>query len=225
MNYFKKMIMLPVDEYNTFKSLLYKTQVSVPENTLQIDLEKIKQTYGTNLPDDVRAKLEADIIQKHSSKADKSEPQPVGINPQNIEWIKTSISNFSKSNKNRAERLYKYLIERLPNRWNENGELLTVDGEIIAGSNIIDLVNFVTSINRKERAPYALDDFLQLLHRANIPSHLLSTNAQNILYSTPYIADDDDVEDKHGDSDLEVLATPSKKKRKQKRKLRWDQYE
>ena len=173
MNTFRKMVLLSTDDYNKYRNLMYTSQVTPSINPMQKEMEGIKEKYGDNLPEDQRNKLESEIIQKYSDKIDITSPSPK-VDGSKLEWIKTSLEDFSKTNKTRANQLYNLLSMRLSDRWNENGELLTVDGEPIKGSNILDLVNYVTSSNKAKNAPYGFNDFKQLLSEANVPSYVFS---------------------------------------------------
>lgn len=173
MNTFRKMVLLSTDDYNKYRNLMYTSQVTPSINPMQKEMEGIKEKYGDNLPEDQRNKLESEIIQKYSDKIDITSPSPK-VDGSKLEWIKTSLEDFSKTNKTRANQLYNLLSMRLSDRWNENGELLTVDGEPIKGSNILDLINYVTSSNKAKNAPYGFNDFKQLLSEANVPSYVFS---------------------------------------------------
>ena len=72
MNYYKKMVMLPIDEFNKYRNLLFEKQVTVEKNPLQRDIRELRETIGTSLPDDERAKLEGEIIQRYSRKTKKN---------------------------------------------------------------------------------------------------------------------------------------------------------
>lgn len=176
MNYFRKMVMLPIDEFNKYKNILYLSQVTPNPNPLQKELEQVRETYGTSLPDDQRVKLESEIIQKYSSK-NSNVPSPlIPTDPQQLAWIGQSLQNFPKANKNRAVRLHTYLDTRSLNRWNEKGELLTSDASPIPNSNILDLINFVTTTQKIDQTPIGFTDFIKLLIETNVPTHMLSKN-------------------------------------------------
>lgn len=216
MNYFRKMIMLPTDEFNKYKNLLYSAQVTPETNPMQQELKNIKEVHGTTLPDDQRAKLEAEIIQRYSTKNERKESEVAKIDPSQIEWIRNSIKHFSNSNKSRANRLYEYLFTRLQNRWNENGELLTADGNNIRGSNILDLINFVTSTVKQRNIPIGFSDFIIMLGEANTPTHMFSNHGMNHINENKQ---DESVEQI-------VVQTPKKLKREKRRaSMKWNNYE
>ena len=229
MSYFRKMVMLSYDEFIKYKNLLYTSQVTPEVNPLQNELNAIKDNYGTNLPDDQRVKLESEVIQKYSNKIPDKESKPIQIDQTQIKWIKNAIENFSKTNKARASRLYEYLLNRVQDRWNENGELLTVDGEVIRGSNILDLINFVTTSNIKqhEQIPFGFTEFKTMINNANVPLHMFSKNGLEYIYSNT----DADVDDENKQASYIDYSTPRSSsfkdtpKHRGKRYFKWDNYE
>ena len=71
----------------------------------------------------------------------------------------------------KAESLLKR-IEREPSmRWNERGEFVH-NGQVIKGSNIVDLVNDVVR-HRKDFHPHGWQEFARALRRGNVPQDLV----------------------------------------------------
>lgn len=227
MNYFKKMVLLPIDEFNKYKNVMYASQVTSQVNPMQSELNRMKDVYGSTIPDDQRVKLESEIVQKYSEKIPNKEATPIQIDPSQLEWIKSTISKFAKTNKGRASRLYEYLLDRVNNGWNQNGELLTTDGEVIRGSNILDLINFVTATNirKHEQLPRGMDDFRIMVHEANVPLHMLSKNG------IKYIGDKQSTNEEEDFSDEEIIPSKLMKspietpKHKGSRFFKWDKHE
>ena len=52
-----------------------------------------------------------------------------------------------------------------------------MNGDYIEGSNIVDLIHFMTAIKVRKNAgnPSGLDDFVDLLRRLNVPTSMLGT--------------------------------------------------
>lgn len=212
MNTFRKMIMIPVEEYNKYRNLMYTTQVVPAVNPMQKEMTDIQAKYGDNLPDDQRNKLEAEIIQKYTGKPIDPSPAPE-IDKSQLEWIKSSLADFGKTNKTRANQLYNQLDSRLSNRWNENGEILTVNGEPIQGSNILDLIDYVTSAQKSKRVPMGIRDFKEMLTQANVPSYIYSKRGLDDINKQM----DDDIEGVDVLFKQELPTSSSKKKKKKKR--------
>ena len=224
MNYFRKMVMLPIDEFNKYKNILYMSQVTPNPNPMQQELENVRNIYGTSLPDDMKTKLESEIIQKYSSKNTINEPSLPKPDPQKLAWISQSIQNFPRGNKNRAQRLHNFLETKVQNRWNENGELLTTNGDPIRNSNILDLINFVTTSQKYDHTPVGFSDFIILLNEANVPTHMISKNGMNHIEDNidkQMSVDEEEPQQSISDHDDGGFYTPelkSVKKRKKKKK-------
>ena len=79
---------------------------------------------------------------------------------------------FPKSSKERALRLVTYIRRHDPEiTWSSNG-VVTVDGKLIEGSNIIDLLR--AAINGTIRKPEGWTDFLEALRHINTPLSLMT---------------------------------------------------
>ena len=172
MNYFRKMVMLPLDEYNKYRSQMYAIQTTPETNPLQSEMQTVKELYGTNIPDDQLAKIQGEVIQKYSSKNKYEEPP--SEQKEDTKWIGDAVSNFTKANKRKATQIINILESRTKKGWNANGELLTSDGEVIKGSNILDLVDFVTSNRKQTKIPNGFGNFIIMLAELNVPQHLFS---------------------------------------------------
>ena len=222
MNYFRKMVMLPIDEFNKYKNILYTSQVTPNPNPMQQELEHMKEAYGTSLPDDIKAKLESEIIQKYSSKNPLNETLPPKHDPQKLAWVAQSIQNFPKGNKSRAQRLHNFLESKVPDRWNENGELLTTDGNPIRNSNILDLINFVTTTQKYDHTPVGFSDFIMLLYDANVPTHMISKNGMQHInddnVNKQMSVDEEPQQPSISDREDDGFYTPELKSTKRKRK-------
>lgn len=188
MNTFRKMVMIPVDEYNTYRSNLYSLQMQQQQqqNPMQRELEEIREIYGSSIPDDQRAKLESEIISKYTSSvpdsvsgagSDAAAAAAAAAAPRGDQWISETISDFAKTNRLRSKQLYSILENRIK-RWNDNGELLNRDNEPIAGTNIVDLISYATQSGRPSKIrppPEGLGEFIQLLEKANVPKYVLGS--------------------------------------------------
>ena len=216
------MVMVPIDEFSKYRNLLFEKQVTIEKNPLQRDIRELRETLGVSIPDDQKAKLEGEIIERYGRKLKRTEPKLPVIDPEKLKYLKQSISNFSKTNKNRATKLYDYLESKATSRWNENGEILTSDGENISGSNILDLINFVTSTQKMAQIPKGFNDFVKIMVKANVPAHYMSQRGYDHMQNN-VVETEEEEEDKHGE---ESFSTPAKKKRKKRKgqegQIRWD---
>lgn len=186
MNPFVEMVLVPKNDYNRLTT--QALQGSAPSMTKE--LEHLRQSTST-LPDDQRNKLEQEIISKHTEfcKPDTStehvhSSSSSSIAPMttlNDEIIVQQFEKFPKQNKWKAQGLYTLLKLRNP-QWNSLGQLLNADGTPIQGSNIIDLIDYVTNAQVIRRgAPLGLVDFIVLLKDANVPNTYFSNKGSKRL--------------------------------------------
>ena len=225
MNYYRKMLLLPVDEYNKYRSLLYTSQVTATKNPIQKDLNELRDEYGTNLPDDEKIKLEGEIIQKFKTKNTIDDGVKVSITPKH-ERIKELINDFSKTNKTRATQLYNHLSSKYKSRWNDDGELVDENGNTINDSNILDLINYVTSTQKSRNVPKGISPFFSLLRSANTPSYMFSkqgeSNIEHIKMQESMDTDDDiNISNEYTGLDNLFTQTPSKRGRKSNVPKQW----
>ena len=86
--------------------------------------------------------------------------------------IERVVSSFLKTLKSRAQTLLAYISPHVT--WNDKGEV-TIEGENIPGSNIVDLVK-VQLKDYKDLHPVGLDKFLNILKDTNVPLSLLAVS-------------------------------------------------
>ena len=215
MNYYKKMVMITLDDYNKYRNQMYALQTNPPVNPMQKELDELKDQFGDSLLPDQKTKLEGEIISKYTSKnIENNENEIPSVSETNkvdedTSWLKLSIDDFNKTNRARAKQMYSILEGTLGTMWNSKGELKLSNGSTIPGSNILDLINFVTTPSKTtQNVPIGLDHFVILLKEANVPQFLFSRKGVNALQSV-----DDDEEIIHEHKQI----TP-KQMRKQKRR-------
>lgn len=213
MSYFKKMVMISLEEYNKYRNQMFALQTTPNVNPMQKELQELKEQYGDSLLPDQKAKLEGEIISKYTSKPiEIKEDNEIAKEEEveNIEWVKSAINEFSKTNKNKATQMYSILLNKLGARWNSKGELKLSDGSKIDGSNILDLINFVTSssIRSTQKPPIGFNYFIDIIKEANLPTFLFSKKGQNAIDS--YVGHD------HTDNDDDEFNKQSSKRPKGK---------
>lgn len=92
-------------------------------------------------------------------------PEPAIFNEEEI------LSTVPKSFHKQANLLLKYVKKNPHLTWSSNGEMV-VNGNKIAGSNIVDLINDL-SRERKKNPPIGSDIFLKKLIEENIPKEII----------------------------------------------------
>jgi len=166
---FREMVLVSLDEYKKLKT----ASLQKPGSTLQKDLNKLHEQYGEDLPDDQRIKLESEVISKHTGQF--KHPQPV-VTPQHDLFLRI-IDSFAAINRKRALQIFHHLVAFFKHepKWNDLGQIVNFNNEPIIGSNIVELIDYVTNTNRKtSTVPIGFDVFSFLLTESNMPRNFLS---------------------------------------------------
>lgn len=191
MNPFREMILLSTEEYTNLKRRIQ--QEDLPR--MQQELNEVKERYG-NLPTDQYIKLEGDVIAKHTQLPEKPN---ITIAPEvavpNDELLLHQIDNFPKTNKRRAVLLYQHL-KNYSHAWNQLGQLVDDNNSPIDGSNIVDLIDYVTNSTKFKvmGTPIAFNQFTQMLEQSNTPQTLYSSagmgRIKNYKHKLPHEKDE-----------------------------------
>jgi hypothetical protein len=201
---FREMVLIPVEEY---KRHMNQLSINNKTATIQNDIRDINEQYGDTIPDDQRLKLESAVITKH--KGDFKQPIP---EPQQNLFLRM-IDSFPKANQKRSLQVFNHLVVFFKQRpkWNDLGQILNSNNEPIIGSNIIELIDSVTTIKSARIPAIGFDQFTKYLQEANMPRNFLSLpGIRKIDKQDEMIYDDNSpayVKNRFGDSSF---TTPSK---------------
>lgn len=169
--HYTRMMMVPEQEYNTLKQSHTSQKSPLLHQHALDDLQKV------NLPPDQFMKVYSSLIDRqkeHSFPEQSPEPEPP-----KTEWVMNSLQYMPQSNKTRATQLLHFLINKQPDiQWNERGEIKGLQFATIPGSNIIDLVNYVTNPRKQTIKSTGVSEFLHMLRALNVPHSLLSQQGQ-----------------------------------------------
>ena len=83
-----------------------------------------------------------------------------------------TLSATPRIYQSRAQSLFQFVADKL--NMNERGELLTMDGSVIEGSNIADLIQHSVRDRRRNIVPAGWSEFLQTLQANNVPRMILN---------------------------------------------------
>lgn len=195
------------------KRMLLMPQSNLPSPLFsklsRLDGEMTTILNQANLDDETKASAYSQVLSKYmSTKNQYARPTSIPI----IDVpSKTTSSNATdlqltpipRPYKKKAQSLVDH-IEKSPNiSWNQRNEII-IDGETLANSNIIDLIDDLVRPKSK-RDPRGIHDFVQALKKDNIPESLINNPGR--------------WDDSESDILLSPFTTPSsvsKKKRKSK---------
>lgn len=172
--YYSRMVLLNEQVYNSMK---HSTEVptQLPSEDIQLPADRYMKLYGNMLDK-----------QKPTSSIEVEAP-PV---PVKTEWLNESLQYLPQSNKNKATQLLHFLNHKQPEvSWNELGEIKSFNFDTIPQSNILDLVNYVTTPRKTFTPPIGAPEFLHLLQSLNVPHSLLSQQGnlelRKAIHNTP----------------------------------------
>lgn len=174
------MVIIPEREYSLLKQI--RDQSIKSENSSTIN--------PTSLPSDqlmiaYNAEMERQRLMTKNSAEETSNKV---VEPISNTWLTQAIEKLPKTFKSRASQLYNFLLGHGHNiNWNGSGEIKTATSDHIEGSNILDLINFVTNPRfRKGPIPTGLDAFLKALNVINVPRTLIS-DPSILAYTKPVV--------------------------------------
>lgn len=197
MNPFREMVLLPLEAYTNLRRTIAEA------TPMQKELNVLRENYSESLSDDQKLKLQNVVISKHVNKsahALNSEIQEKPETKKPVDLIKSAIQNFSQTNKNRAMQLFNHLdlYYATNKKWNNKGELILSNGEDLIGTNIADLINYVTATKPRTTVPNGFNYFVDLIFDSNVSTHMMSnkgienieTYRQNHENTLPETADE-----------------------------------
>ena len=139
-------------------------------STLDRDMQNILQR--TDLPVEEKVRQYNQILQRYLEYQDHlripTAPPPMTISKDIEQEV---LSTIPKTMRRKAENLLERVKRQSNLGWNERGELL-FNGEVIQGTNIVDLVNDMVR-QRKSFQPRGWREFARALRQDNVPQDLI----------------------------------------------------
>ena len=191
MNPFREMLLVSVSDYNRMRK-----QLLVQHSELQKDLQEVSNIYGDDIPLDQKQKLQAEVISKHKI-LPESEAPPQTLPPLDDQLLKLHFDSFAKSNKTRSIQVYNHLKTYKP-RWNSSGQFMSVNDKPIPNSNIVELINSVTTTKRSKNIPAGFGEFVAFLSDSNVPRNFLSIAGQEKINKLNNLVEENAEMDGHG---------------------------
>jgi hypothetical protein len=205
----KRMKLVSIPEYERFK--VYEAQRHTPIdgnkktffNRQDAASELLKDD---NIPDDIKTKMFSNLLNSLNAKLSNiNEPKYV---PQNDSLSVKAIDekkNTEESHEFKLSQSDKMLLTALPISirwrgkyllnvlkeyphlisWDEKGNCVFFGELTNDGTNIIDLIRFVTSSVKSSKNPIGINRFLFLLKHINIPTTILTQSLRNEFLSKP----------------------------------------
>lgn len=185
-NPFRRMVLIPEEELKIYKRHIIYAKQEESKNPEIAMHQKLKEVVDRDLPDDIRLKLEGDIISKYTKPSSKDPPSSITDKikeSSRYSALERSLDQFPKQYRTRAKQLYHHLVSNLEElQWNERGELLNESHEVIPRSNIIDMLTYAVGHKTSLKTPpagYAL--FNQIMKQTNVPRVLLGPQGKELI--------------------------------------------
>ena len=175
----KKMALVSLDMLQQWKNHSNLTPLkNQNQNQLVKTMNRMETILNDNsLPENIKSNRVSETLKDYSVYADKIMPHRVE-NPPVADVLKQNNNNFfdslPKTFQNSAKHLMKEL-EKHPETisWNSLNNEVSIDGKMLAGSNIVDLIGDVLRNRKTVPSPLHSDTFLKLLANLNIPEELV----------------------------------------------------
>jgi len=190
----RQMKLIPIEE---FEKLKYPKNIpkNIEKDSFLNTEEKASSVLEqTSLPNDVKLELYSSLLRivRHKLEDILDKPIPVRVIENQKEKIHdtkegiissaelTDDDNFllstispkflpAATNVMKILKRYNGAIS-----WDKSGHVTFFNNELVPGSNIVDLLNYVTRDLKSMKAPPGINRFLLVCKAANVPSHVLS---------------------------------------------------
>ena len=157
---FQRMVGIPEDEYTHLKSLQQATD-PVQKKFLSLSHEYQREGFIKN--PHVRVQKQGETLNEMINMKEELRNRLVQATP--------------KPYRTRAESLFQYVANKIST--NERGEMIDVDGDLIDGSNISDLIQHAVRDRRRNIIPSGWNNFLKVLKDTNAPRMILNYDTLN----------------------------------------------
>jgi hypothetical protein len=165
----RKMAVVPQTFIDTFMQAQREEQQLVSNNPV-IQLSSLdrdmKSVLESNIPSDVKAKKYAQVLHTFSNIRDK-QAAPLSAPPPLQNQKLDFTTGLARQYINKGKLLVDHLMNQHDVQWNDKNEVI-YKGDLIPGSNIIDLVHTFTK-QRTALKPRGWKEFAQTLVDSNVP--------------------------------------------------------
>ena len=195
MKFAKKLVLVPSDRYEQMQNLLLSKQneKAQEEDTSQGIQQQQQQLGGASVTDPSTVPApDTATVPRHTSKGESEEKgavsqavEPLPDKPSFPGSLKDQqiVDSVGRKFRNKTANLLSYVRKVNPKEmtWNDKGEI-SYKGDVIAGSNIIDLMrtamhNVPSTLNLPGSSA-----FQSLLHESNVPLTLIGNNKWRAMF-------------------------------------------
>lgn len=168
------MVLVSEDVLNKLRNASDKVHTSKLEEapTLDIEIKRILEKNG--ITESEKLTLYNQTLQRHL-KSHKIENKPdEGKSHTDIHknWISEIVNGIPSSYANDAISLYNWIFRIKNLTWSDTGEL-EIDGHVISGSNVVDLIYDAVRKNNSPTNPIGHEIFYRIIQKHNTPKKLI----------------------------------------------------
>lgn len=173
-NYAAMLLISEVD-WNKMKKLYDERKIT------NIHSQSIESVKDKQLPPDQYIKAVGTLKDRQDI---KQETKPVLKSLDKKSWVEDAIELLPKNFRSRAKQIYFFLKQQNTfMSWTDKGELETPQHGIVQGTNILDLISYLTS-NQTRNEPFGLNIFIDVIRNLNLPKTLLSQQGIKAINKT-----------------------------------------
>ena len=184
MQHTSKMVMVPHDVYSGLMSKQEQTYTPLVGQLSSLDQELQAILSNPNLSTDAKHQMYLQTFGRYQHLKQRqfpSTPSAITVHQQTeaVDPLPVSesqlIDSLPKPARRRGRILLNHLKANSSIRWQSNGELKDTDNTTIPGSNITDLVHYVTRNRPNAKPPPGTDEFMAMLDETNAPRETISS--------------------------------------------------
>ena len=203
MQHTTKMVMVPQDIYSNLISKQEQTYSPLVGQLSNLDQELTSIMGNPNLSTDAKYNLYQQTFTRFQHLKNRQFPQPeMTIAQGNAVPLMAPVKNefpaapqdlldgLPKTVRGKGRLLLNHLKNNQDIQWLPNGQLIGKDGQAIVGSNLIDLVHYVTRNRPNAKPPSGAQEFLKMLQQSHVPKEALNNSQlkeeqEEEKYTTP----------------------------------------
>lgn len=189
MKFARKMRLVPADEPD--KIVTVKPYEPVYDrNPVKEALEELSQEMQrllkSNAPDSTKMDQYGQMLQRYRILQSKRHPSSIETPPADDKPLEKPdiLTSVPKTYQSRARMLLHHLEKKTPYSWNDKYEL-THDGQVMKGTNVVDIVNDFIRNRKTTNAPFGWEAVMRSLRESNVPREAIGNDRRWSLFSTP----------------------------------------
>ncbi len=201
------MVLVPIDMLEQMKKVNLTPLLNPNKDQVVKEMNEMSSILSSNLPESLKASRFNESVKNYSTFANKlsptvqEKPQPPTAQPNDM------FNSLPSTYRTPANVLMKEL-QKHPNviQWDPATHEVTVEGRILRGSNIVDLIGDVMRTRKSAKLPAHGNSFLQTLAKLNLPESFVKNKYRISQFrSYKHVSDSNDDDDDDDETPLRRL--------------------